>query len=173
MLLLTCIDFAQSLWLQIGAPFFWNFLAVIIILNMYLCTTGRENTEKRRDGYVCNNTCYNVLCHASSLDTQGDPLLVITLLSTLLAGIMLILPFDVNQIVFCIKKTSIIGTMIMHFRYGDLLLKFLWLKWLAPYWEANWGWHCTASLRANIGISFNKSCKEGIFRKFISHWPIF
>ncbi|KAH1259057.1 Syntaxin-43 [Glycine max] len=51
---------------------------VIIILNTYLCTTGRENTEKRRDGYVCINACYNVLCHASSLDTQGDSLLVVT-----------------------------------------------------------------------------------------------
>lgn len=91
---------------------------------MYLCTAGRENTEKRRDGYVCNSACYNVPYNDSSLDTEGNHLLVILLLTTLSANIMLINQFDANQI---------IGTMIMHFRCGDLFLKCLGLTLLAPY----------------------------------------
>lgn len=33
---------------------------------------GRENSEERRNGEVCNSACYYVFRDAASLDTQGD-----------------------------------------------------------------------------------------------------
>lgn len=32
---------------------------------------GREKSEERRNGDVCNSTCYNVLHNADPLDPQG------------------------------------------------------------------------------------------------------
>ncbi|KAK7846758.1 syntaxin-43 [Quercus suber] len=37
---------------------------------------GRENTEERWNGDVCDGACYYVLHHASPSDTQGDTLLI-------------------------------------------------------------------------------------------------
>jgi len=52
-----------------------------LLLNFHLFSTmihfgypgfaGREKSEERRNGDVCNSTCYNVLHNADPLDPQG------------------------------------------------------------------------------------------------------
>lgn len=93
--------------------------------------TGRKNAEKRRDGYVRNSACYNVLCHASSLDTQGDTLLVILSKSFTYRLTWKLIHFPVSM---GIKLSSVWSSYHQHFRYWNLF-----------YWRAlgllsgNWG----------------------------------
>lgn len=55
------------------------------IIRLFLhVLAGRENAEKRRNGYVCNSSCYNVLRHDYPLDSQDDIILIIYLCQRLL-----------------------------------------------------------------------------------------
>ncbi|RDX92128.1 Syntaxin-43, partial [Mucuna pruriens] len=105
MFLLTCTETLLSLYDCNLENFSFGFLAAVSL----------ENTEKRRNGYVCNSACYNVLYHASSLDTQGDSLLVILLASDHFTG-----QHHVNSSVRC-ESNCIVFKDKYHWHYDSAL----------------------------------------------------
>lgn len=81
---------------------------------------------------MCNRACYNVLCHASSVDNQGDNFLatVITRITIHLTLELIHFPgVDVNQIGFWLKtvRFSASSTGIPRAPYKKLaIIEFQW-----------------------------------------------